>query len=193
MLRFRFPEVAGGRHLGDDLGRPQAGGVDVGDGVDGDALLLVGGVENRRAVAAAEVVTLTVLGARIVDLEEEFQQFAEADHGRVEDDFQRFGVAAVVAVGGVLDVAAAVADAAGDDAGPFADQILHAPKAAAGEYGTFCSHGISFNKFELARRVGRGRPSENVYGTRCRRILLTLARRRRMYWRRGRAMEARPR
>ena len=47
VLRLGLPEVARGRHLGDDLARPQARGVDVGDGVQRDALLLV--VECRRS------------------------------------------------------------------------------------------------------------------------------------------------
>jgi hypothetical protein len=47
VLRLGFPELARGRHLGDDLARPQAGCVDVGDGVLGDPLLFVVEVEDR--------------------------------------------------------------------------------------------------------------------------------------------------
>ena len=74
VLGFGLPEIARRRHLGDDLARPQPRGLDVGDGVQRDALLLVVGVEDRRAVAGADVVALPVLRRRIVDLEEELQQ-----------------------------------------------------------------------------------------------------------------------
>jgi hypothetical protein len=52
-----------------------------------------------------------------VDLEEEFQKVAEARLTRVERDLDRFRVRAVVAIRGVLDVAARVADPRRDDAG----------------------------------------------------------------------------
>src|SRR5690349_7560356 len=51
VLRLGLPEGPRGRHLGDHLARPQAGGVDVGDRVLGDPLLLITGVEDGRAVA----------------------------------------------------------------------------------------------------------------------------------------------
>ena len=51
MLGLGLPERAGRLDLGDDLARPQAGGLDVGDRVLGDAALLVVGVVDRRAVA----------------------------------------------------------------------------------------------------------------------------------------------
>ena len=53
MLRFGVPERPSGGDFGDGLAGPQAGGVDVRDGVQSDALLLVTGVENRRPVAQA--------------------------------------------------------------------------------------------------------------------------------------------
>src|SRR6478735_1300724 len=62
VLLLGLPEVTRGLHLGDDLAGPQARRVDVGDGVLGDGLLLVAGVEDRRAVAAAHVVALPVAG-----------------------------------------------------------------------------------------------------------------------------------
>src|SRR5437016_4645187 len=61
VLRLGLPEGAGGRDLGDDLARPQAGGVDVGDGVLSQVLLLVGRVEDGGPVAVADVVALAVL------------------------------------------------------------------------------------------------------------------------------------
>src|SRR5882757_7377441 len=42
---------------------------------------------------------------------------------------------AVVAVGGVANVAAGIADAGRKHAGHFADQVLHAPKATSGKNG----------------------------------------------------------
>lgn len=41
MLGLRFPEWAGGRYFRDYLAGPEAGGVNVGHGVFGDAFLLV--------------------------------------------------------------------------------------------------------------------------------------------------------
>ncbi len=86
------------------------------------------------------VVALAVLRGRVVDLEEELEQVAVGDPLRVEDDLDRLGVGAVVAVGRVRHVAARVSDARGDDAVELADQILHAPEAAAGEDCFLCSH-----------------------------------------------------
>src|ERR1700722_19229886 len=60
VLGLGLPERAGRRDLGDDLARPQAGGVDVGDGVLGGLLLGVAEVEDGRAVAGADVVALPV-------------------------------------------------------------------------------------------------------------------------------------
>src|SRR5258707_165868 len=59
-------------------------------------------------LACASVVSLPVGRRRVVDLEEELQQVAEARLTRVEHDLDRFCVRAVVAVRGVLDVAARV-------------------------------------------------------------------------------------
>ena len=68
-----------------------------------------------------------------MDLEEELEQVAVGRLLGVEDDLDRLGVGAVVAVGRVGDVAAGVADPGRDHAGPLADQVLHAPEAAAGQ------------------------------------------------------------
>src|SRR6185312_2619846 len=137
MLGLGLPEVAGRRQFGHHLARPQAGGIHVGDGVLGHLLLLAAGMEDGRAIARAAVVALAVRGARIVDLEEELQQPAVADSLRIEDDFDRLGMGAVVAVGRVGHVAAGIAHAGGDDAGLRANQFLHAPEATAGENGSF--------------------------------------------------------
>src|SRR5690606_25436311 len=119
--------------FGHHLARPQAAGLDVGDGVLGNAPLFRRGVEDRRAVGSADVVALAVGGGRVVDLEKEFEEVAITGLRRIEHDLHRLGVAAVVAVGGVGHVAAAVAHAGRDDTGHLAQQFLHAPEAAAGE------------------------------------------------------------
>ncbi len=56
VLGLGLPERADRGDLGDDLAGPQAGGVDVGDGVLRDLLLLVAGVEDRRSVRGTDVV-----------------------------------------------------------------------------------------------------------------------------------------
>ena len=49
----------------------------------------------------------------------------------VNRDFDRLGVGAMVAIGRVRYIAAAVADASGKHTGLLADQLLHAPEASA--------------------------------------------------------------
>src|SRR3954447_4372856 len=68
-----------------------------------------------------------------MDLEKELQQLAIADGFRIEDDLDAFGVIAVVAIGRVRHLTAGVADPGRDYAGIPAQQILHAPEAAAGK------------------------------------------------------------
>src|SRR5207342_2359608 len=133
VLGFGFPEITGRRDFGDRLARPQAGRVDVGDGVQCDALLLGRGVVDRRAVGRTQVIALAVARARVVDLEEEFQQVAIADARGIEHDLDCLGMGAVVAVGGIAHFAAAVTHARTDDTVHAAQQILHAPEASAGE------------------------------------------------------------
>src|SRR5207248_9977946 len=70
-----------------------------------------------------------------VALEEELEQVPEGQLLGVEDDLEGLGMAAVGPVSGVGDVAAAVPDPRRDDAGPLADEVLHAPEAAPGEDG----------------------------------------------------------
>src|SRR5215212_8528151 len=64
VLGLGLPERYGLAHLGHDLPRPQAGGVDVGDRLLRHPALFVRRVEDLRAVAAADVVPLPVLGRR---------------------------------------------------------------------------------------------------------------------------------
>ena len=133
VLLLGLPELAGRLDLGDDLAGPQPGRVDVRDRVERDATLLLTGVEDRRPVAAADVVALPVLRRRVVDLEEELQQVPEGDLLGIEDDLDRLGVVAVVAVRGVRRVAAGVADAGGDHSRAASQQLLRTPEASAGE------------------------------------------------------------
>src|SRR5215216_6005535 len=101
MLRLGFPEIAGWSDFGDHLARPKPRSIDVGDRVFGNPLLFFAGVEDRRAVARADVVALAVPGRWIMDLEEKFENPPIADRGRIEDNLDRFRVGAVIVVGGV--------------------------------------------------------------------------------------------
>src|SRR6202048_540629 len=110
MLGLGFPEWSHGCHLGNHLARPKAGSIDIGDGVFGDPLLLVAGIEDGRPVARSPVVALTVQRAWIVDLEEELQQLSIADDLGIKDYLDGFRMIAVVAIGRVRHFAAGVAD-----------------------------------------------------------------------------------
>jgi hypothetical protein len=61
------------------------------------------------------------------------EQGPVVDELGIEHDLDGLGMRAMIGVGRVGDIAAAIADAGRDDAMHFADQILHAPKAAAGQ------------------------------------------------------------
>src|SRR6185369_1035233 len=90
VLGLGLPERSGGCHLGDNLARPEAGSIDIGDGVFRDPLLLVIRIEDGRPVARSPVVALAVQGRGIVNLEKEFQQFAVAYDVRIKDDLDGF-------------------------------------------------------------------------------------------------------
>ena len=105
VFRLRFPEGSRRGHLGHHSSGPQARRVDIGDGVLGHALLFVAGIENRRAVAGADVIALPVQRGRIVDLKEEFEELAVTDPGRIEDDLDPFGMGPVPATRKVLALA----------------------------------------------------------------------------------------
>src|SRR5689334_22270783 len=70
VLGLGLPERTYRFYLGQDPSRPQPGRIDIGDGVERHASLLVGRVEDRRAIARADVVPLAVFRRRIVNLEE---------------------------------------------------------------------------------------------------------------------------
>src|SRR3990167_2238979 len=137
VLRLRLPEGANRLQLARYLSRPEAGCVDVRDRLQRGFTLRFVGIIDRRAIAPAAVVALAIARGRIVDLEEKFEDPAVADLIGIEIDLDRLGVRAVVAIGRVRHIAAAVTDTGADDAGEFADQVLHAPEAAAGKDGTF--------------------------------------------------------
>jgi hypothetical protein len=142
MLRLGFPELARGRDLGHDLARPETGRLDVCNRVLCDPLLFVAHIEDRRAIARAQIIALAVERGRIVDLEEELQHGPEAGLGGIEGDLDRFGMTFMIAVGGILHRAAGVADTGGDHARLLADQILHAPEAASGQNCAFRCHSM---------------------------------------------------
>src|ERR1700757_3127486 len=127
VFRLRFPEGSRRSHLGDHSSGPQARRVDIGDGVLGDASLLIAGREDGRAVAGAHVVALAIARRGIVDLEEELQQLTKAEPFRIEDDLDGFGVGSVMAIRSIRNITARITDASGDDAIALADEVLHTP------------------------------------------------------------------
>ena len=102
VLGFRLPEVTSGSDFCHNPARPKARSIDVGDRVLREATLLIDGVEDRRAVAHSYIVTLTIAGRRVVYLEKEFQEISEAGFVGIEYDLDRFGVRAMVPIGGVF-------------------------------------------------------------------------------------------
>lgn len=146
MLGFGFPKRSCRSDFGDDLAGPYPGGIDFGDDFFRSAFLFVSCVKNGRAIAGSPIVALPVQSGWIVNLEEEFQNLAVADGLRIENNFNSFGVGSVVAIGGVDDVAAGVADAGGNHAGLATNEVLHTPETAAGQDGLFrcCVHVFIF-------------------------------------------------
>ena len=92
MLGLRLPERPGWHHLSDDLARPKARSIDIGNGAFCDPFLLVARIEDGRPIARAAIVALAVERRWIMDLEKELQQLAIADGLRVEGDLNSFGV-----------------------------------------------------------------------------------------------------
>jgi hypothetical protein len=75
-----------------------------------------------------------------VDLEEELEDLAIADAGRVKDDLDGFGVPAMIAIGGVGGGTAGVPDPRRQNTVATANKVLHAPEAAAGENSALLGH-----------------------------------------------------
>src|SRR5690606_26174153 len=98
---------------GDDGRIEYALGLQGGDHVAGGGLLLRVLGEDRRAALGPDVVALAVRSGRVVDREEDLEEFAVADAGRIEAHLHHLGVAGGAAadrlVARVRDVAAAIA------------------------------------------------------------------------------------
>src|SRR3984957_10710516 len=160
MLGLSFPERPRGRYFGDRFAGPQAGGVHVGNGVERGALLLFVRVVNRGTIAQPAVIALPVHGGGVVNLKKEFQNLAIADLRWVENNLDRFGVRAVIAIGRVGHVAAGIADARGDHTRLLAQQILHAPETTTGQNRFFrlSTHALAPFSFALSFSA----PSNNL-------------------------------
>src|SRR5262245_56019849 len=133
VLGLGFPELARRHDFGRRLAGPEARLVDVGNRVFGYALLLGAGVEDRRSIARPYVVPLAIARAGVVDLEEELEDLPIAHHRRVEDDLDRLGMSAMIAIGSVRSSAARVANPGRHNAVVAAQELLHTPEAAAGK------------------------------------------------------------
>ena len=180
VLGLRLPEGARLAQLCDQLAGPEPRGIDVGDRVLGHQTLLLGGVEDLRAVVRTAVLPLAVLGGRVVDLEEELQDVPVGDPVGAEDDLDRLGVAGMVPVGRVGVLAAGVSDAGGDDAVPLAKQLLDSPEAPSGEDRSLgvVGHGVapsilgrssllSLSSAQERRAAICRRPAAFGYGVQC--------------------------
>src|ERR1700722_15665245 len=132
MFGLRLPKRTRRLYLRHDFSRPNARGIDVRDGVFCDTFLLVGRIKDRGAITGSTVVSLPIQCGWIVNLKEELQQLAVAQLLRVKDDLYGLGMGAMIAIGGVGNIPAAVSDARRDYTRVAAQQVLHAPKAATG-------------------------------------------------------------
>jgi hypothetical protein len=130
-----------------------------------DLPLLVRRIEDRRAVARPQIVALTIAGGGIMNLEEELQERPVADLCRVKHNLDRFGMAFVIAIGGVSHLSARVTDARGNHAWLFTDQILHAPEASASEHSAFRRHLMV--SIQYTRSFGGIVATSLVSGRRC--------------------------
>jgi hypothetical protein len=90
--------------------------------------LLVIDVVDRRAIAHPNIIALTVLRRRVVNLKEELEQAPIGDAIRVERNLDRLRMRAVVAVGRLRHIAAGVANPRAGHAVELADQILYPQK-----------------------------------------------------------------
>jgi hypothetical protein len=109
VLGLCLPECAGRRNLSHDFTWPQPRGLHVGDCSFGDALLFGAGIEDRRAIAESDIISLTIFCGRIVNLEKELEQPSVADLCRIENNLDSFGVSSVVAVGSIRHVPTRIA------------------------------------------------------------------------------------
>lgn len=110
MRRLRFPEIAGRRNFRNDAPRKQAGRIDVRYCLFGRPTLRVTRVEDRRTVASAKVVPLTVEGRRIVDLEKELEQIPIGRLVAVEYDIDRLSGGATIPISRIRHVITGIVD-----------------------------------------------------------------------------------
>src|SRR5580704_14706725 len=120
MFGLGFPEFSCGLYFGYDFSRPESRSINVRNGFLRNAFLFLGCIENGRAIAGSDVISLTILSGRIVNLEKECQQLPIAQLLWIEDYFDRFGVALVIAICCVRNAASGVTDPRGNHAWPAA-------------------------------------------------------------------------
>jgi hypothetical protein len=124
VVLLSLPERPRRGDLGHDLSRPEAGCVDVRDGVDGGQSLFFTGVEDGRTNVSPDLIALPVQRRRIVDLKEELEQVPVRKGVGVIGNLQRLGVIAQVVVRGARGFPAGVPDSSRDDPGLATDQLL---------------------------------------------------------------------
>jgi hypothetical protein len=112
---FGLPEIPRRDDFCGHLAGPEPRGIHICDRIDRDTFLLVVREKDRRSVAHSDVVALPVERARIMHLEEKFEDFPEACNPRIERDLDRLGVRAMVAVRCVRHVASGVPHTGGED------------------------------------------------------------------------------
>src|SRR5271154_3895916 len=133
MFGLRFPEFRSGPDFGHYFSGPKSRSINVRSRLLRNPFLFFACVENGRAITGSDVVSLAVRSRRIMNLEKEFQQLSITQLLRIENDFDRFSMASVVAVRGIRNAASRVTDPRGNHSRTAAQQILHAPEAAPGE------------------------------------------------------------
>jgi hypothetical protein len=69
-----------------------------------------------------------------MNLKEELQQLPIAQLLRVKDDLDCLGMTPMIAIGSVRNITAGISNSRRDDTRVAAQQVLHAPKAATGQY-----------------------------------------------------------
>src|SRR6266567_1938732 len=110
MLRLCLLEGAYWHDCSDNFPGPDPRCIDIGNRIQGNPLLILAGVEDRRPVAGTDVIALAVSRRRVMNLKEELQQLPITDLARIENDFDRFGMRPMPAVSRIRNVAAGVPD-----------------------------------------------------------------------------------
>lgn len=125
--------------LGNNAGIPDVGGIELGNHLIGNCLLLGGVVEDRGAILSSDVGALSVECCRVVDREEDLQEFLESYHLRIKSDLNYFsmpsGTAANLSIAGVGGFAARIAGFHLLHALQLVENRLQAPKTPAGQCG----------------------------------------------------------